>query len=123
MSSKGRPYRTVVVDGYEVLVGRGAADNDHLTFEVAEQDDLWMHVSDTPGSHVVVRNPSGQEVPRGVLQKAAQLTAWYSKARGARKVEVHYCKVADVVKPKRAPAGEVELERYERIRVQPALFE
>jgi predicted ribosome quality control (RQC) complex YloA/Tae2 family protein len=120
MSSKGKPYRTVTIDGWEVLVGRGADDNDYLTFEVADPDDLWMHVGDVPGSHVVIRNPAGGEVPQPVIRKAAQLTAWYSKARGSRKVGVDYCTVADVFKAKRAPAGEVELRRYDSIKVQPA---
>ncbi len=39
MSSKGRPYRTVDVEGFEVLIGRGDSENDHLTFEVAEPQD------------------------------------------------------------------------------------
>lgn len=123
MSSKGKPYRTVQVDGWEVLVGRGADDNDHLTFQVADPHDLWMHVGDTPGSHVVIRNPTGGEVPPQVIRQAAQLTAWYSKARGQRKVEVDYCTVADVTKRKRAPAGEVELERFTSIKVQPSRLE
>lgn len=123
MSSKGRPYRTVQIDGYEVLVGRGADDNDYLTFEVADAQDLWMHVGDSPGSHVVIRNPSGGDVPPSIIRKAAQLTGWYSKARGSRKVEVHYCAAADVSKPKRAPAGEVEIQRYSCIKVQPSPLE
>jgi predicted ribosome quality control (RQC) complex YloA/Tae2 family protein len=120
MASKGRPYRTLVIDGWEVLVGRGARENDDLTFHVAEKRDLWLHVAGgTPGSHVVVRNPERAEVPREVVEKAAQLAAWYSKARGAPRVEVHFCRVSDVRKPRGAPAGLVELGRYERIKVTP----
>ena len=124
MGSKGRPFRTVDIDGWEVLVGRGDADNDHLTFGVADKRDMWMHVGGgTPGSHVVIRNPDGVEVPREVLDKAAQLTAWYSKARGAPKVEVHVCRVADVSKPRGAPRGQVEIKRFKRIKVRPSRLE
>jgi predicted ribosome quality control (RQC) complex YloA/Tae2 family protein len=120
MSSKGRPYRTLVVAGFEVLVGRGDEDNDHLTFDVAEPRDLWLHVAGgTPGSHVVVRNPTGGEVPREVVERAAAAAAWYSKARAAPKVEVHYCKVADVSKPRGAPTGLVELARWKSVKVKP----
>jgi len=120
MASKGRPYRTVIIDGWEVLVGRGARENDDLTFHVADKRDLWLHVAGgTPGSHVVVRNPERGEVPRDVVEKAAQLAAWYSKARGAPRVEVHVCHVSDVKKPRGAPAGLVELARYERLKVTP----
>lgn len=120
MASKGRPYRTFNVEGHEILVGRGEDDNDHLTFDVAEPHDLWLHVGDgTPGSHVVVRNPGDGELPRPVVQRAAELAAWYSKARSAKSVDVHYCKASEVSKPRGAPAGLVELARFKNLRVKP----
>ncbi|MFO0676986.1 MAG: NFACT RNA binding domain-containing protein [Polyangiaceae bacterium] len=123
MASKGRPYRTFVVDGFEILVGRGEDDNDHLTFDVAEGHDIWLHVGGgTPGSHVVVRT-HGAEVPRTVLEAAASLAAWFSKARASKKVAVHWCKARDVKKPRGAPAGLVEIARYEEIRVTPKTLE
>lgn len=122
MGSKGRPYRTLTIDGFEVLVGRGDEDNDALTFEVAEPHDLWLHVAGgTPGSHVIVRNPERVEVPREVVERAAAAAAWYSKARGAAKVEVHVCRVADVSKPRGAPAGLVQLARWKSMRVRPEI--
>jgi predicted ribosome quality control (RQC) complex YloA/Tae2 family protein len=121
VASKGRPYRTVNVEGFEVLIGRGDDDNDHLTFNVAEPHDLWLHVAGgTPGSHVIVRNPERVEVPREVVEIAAAAAAWYSKARNSAKVEVHVCRAADVSKPRGAPSGLVELARYKTMRVRPA---
>ena len=121
MASKGKPYRTVDVDGWEVLVGRSSADNDYLTFDVANPHDLWLHVAGgTAGSHVVVRNPEKTDVPRPVIEKAAAFAAWYSKARGAPKAEVHYCRASDVSKPRGAPAGLVELAKWKSIKVAPA---
>ena len=119
MPGKGRPYRTVVVDGHEILVGRGDDENDLLTFEIAAPDDLWLHVAGgIAGSHVVVRNPDKlATVPANVDERAAALAAWHSKARGRARVEVHLCRVADVHKRRGAPAGEVELRRWERVRV------
>jgi len=120
MASKGRPYRRVEVEGFEVLIGRGARENDALTFGVAKGNDTWLHVAGgTPGSHVVVRNPERQVVPRSVIEQAARFAAWYSKARDGGSVEVHYCKVSDVRKPKGAPAGLVHLSSYQRVRVRP----
>jgi len=120
MGSRGRPYRTAVIDGFEVLIGRGEAENDHLTFDVAEPHDLWLHVAGgTAGSHVVIRNPDQVAVPRAVIERAAAAAAWYSKARGAARVEVHVCRVADVSKPRRAPPGLVELARWTGMKVKP----
>jgi predicted ribosome quality control (RQC) complex YloA/Tae2 family protein len=122
MGSKGRPYRTLLVDGFEILVGRGDEDNDVLTFEIAAPDDLWLHVGGgTPGSHVIVRNPDKIELPARVVECAASLAGWYSKARGAARVEVHVCRVRDVVRPRGAPAGLVELLRWKSVRVRPGL--
>ena len=119
VGSKGRPYRSVTIAGHEVLVGRGDRDNDTLTFEVAAPEDFWLHVAGgVAGSHVVVRNPDGvAALPPDVLAGAAALAAWHSKARGRARVEVHVCRVADVQKRRGAPAGEVELRRWERVRV------
>jgi predicted ribosome quality control (RQC) complex YloA/Tae2 family protein len=119
MASKGRGFRALEIEGFEVLVGKGDADNDRLTFGVAEPRDFWLHVAGAPGSHVIVRNPAElPELPRAVAEAAAQLAAWHSKARGARgKVEVHLCRVADVSKPRGFEPGEVRLRRFESIKV------
>lgn len=120
MSSKGRPYRTLDVDGFTILVGKNDEDNDRLTFDVAEPDDVWMHVAAYSGSHVLVRNPEHlHEIPRPVLERAAEFAAWYSKARGANRVEVHVCRARDVSKPRGFPAGKVLLSRWSRLRVHP----
>jgi predicted ribosome quality control (RQC) complex YloA/Tae2 family protein len=109
------------MDGWEILVGRAARDNDHLTFRVAAPHDLWLHASGYAGSHVVIRNPETRDdVPRPVIEAAAQLAAHHSKARGARgKVEVHLCRAADVRKPRGVPAGTVQLKRWSGVKVYP----
>jgi predicted ribosome quality control (RQC) complex YloA/Tae2 family protein len=119
MGSAGRPHRSSTVLGFEVLVGRGEQENDRLTFGVAEPRDFWLHVAGVPGSHVVVKNPEGKdELPGPVLEAAARLAAWHSKARGSRgKVEVHVCRVADVSKPRGFAPGEVRLRRHDVVRV------
>ena len=124
MSSKGRPYRSFTFDGFEILVGKAATDNDHLTFRIAEPHDLWLHVAGgTPGSHVVIRNPARGAVPEPVTRCAAALAAWYSKARNAARVEVHLCRASDVKKARGAPAGQVQIAHYKSLKVAPAPFE
>ena len=85
MASKGRRYKTVVVEGYEVLIGKGDADNDELTFALAAPEDFWLHVAGgVPGSHVVIRNPDKLDaLPRAVVERAAELAARHSKALGS----------------------------------------
>lgn len=121
MASRGRAFRSHEVAGFQILVGKGDSDNDRLTFGVGQPHDFWLHVSGVPGSHVLVRNPDAvPALPREVLERAAELAAWHSKARAAKgKVEVHVCRIADLRKPRGAPAGQVQLERWKSLRVYP----
>lgn len=117
---KGRAVRDLEFEGFQILVGKGDADNDRLTFKVAAPLDFWLHVAGVPGSHVVVRNPDRlAELPRAVLERAAELAAFHSKARHGGKVEVHWCRAADVSKPRGLPPGKVQLRTFKSIRVYP----
>lgn len=109
-------------DGFEILVGRSARENDRLSLREARPDDLWLHAAGYAGSHVVVRAKEGKtgEVPREIVEHAAQLAIWHSKARGAGgKVHVHLCRARDASKRRGSPAGQVVLRDYETLRVYP----
>jgi len=106
-------------DGFEILVGRTARENDHLTFKVAKPNDLWMHTGDYSGSHVVVRNVTRKDVPHRTLIEAAQLAAHFSQARKDPKVDVHYTQRKFVSKPKGAVPGLVRMTRFKNITVEP----
>ncbi len=117
---KGVAFRSVMVDGFEVLIGKGDAENDQLTFKVAENTDFWLHVASVPGSHVVIRNPDKlSELPRHVLERAAELAAYHSKARDGGKVEVHLARIADISKPRGFAPGKVILKKWIGVRVYP----
>jgi predicted ribosome quality control (RQC) complex YloA/Tae2 family protein len=106
-------------DGYEILVGRQARDNDHLTFRVARPHDLWLHAADYPGSHVIVRNSTRAEIPQRTVIEAAQLAAAYSQARRDSKVDVHYAQRKFLSKPKGAAPGLVRMSSFRTITVEP----
>ena len=109
-----------MVEGFEVLIGKGDADNDALTFKVGNPCDFWLHVASLPGSHVVIRNPDKvSEPPREVIERAAQLAAFFSKAREGGKVEVHMARIADISKPRGFAPGKVILKKWTGIRVYP----
>lgn len=111
--------RYLSTDGYEILVGRAARDNDNLTFRVAQPNDLWMHTGDYPGSHVVVRNPTRKEIPHRTLIEAAQLAGRFSQASDDTKVVVHYTERKFLSKPKGAAPGLVRMSRFKSITVEP----
>ena len=106
-------------DGYEILVGRAARDNDNLTFRFARAHDLWLHAADYPGSHVVVRNPNRAEIPHRTIIEAAQLAAAFSQAKQDSKVDVHYTERKFLSKPKGAAPGLVRMSSFRTITVEP----
>ena len=118
MSDAAAGWREVEEGGYRILVGKRAEDNDRLTFRVARPVDLWLHAAGCSGSHVVVVIPEGEgEPPRPVVERAAELAAYYSKARSATgKVAVHVCRAGEVRKERGAPAGEVRLRRFRTVK-------
>ena len=78
---RSRPLRYLSPEGFPILVGRNARQNEIVTFSEAGRDDLWLHVRDGPGAHVVIRC-GGQPVPELTLNVAARLAAWHSGQRG-----------------------------------------
>ncbi len=118
MAGKGKGYRTIERDGWEILVGKGARDNDELSLKIADPLDYWFHVEEYSGSHVILRCPGGIEPPPDIVRYAATLAAWHSKARGAGgKVEVHQCLARDVRKPRGYEPGKVQIKDWTTIKV------
>src|SRR5215475_827937 len=113
-----RRYRSS--DGYEIMVGRAGADNDHLTFRVAKSYDLWFHAADYPGSHVVLRNPQRKPIPPRAVTEAAQLAAKFSQARTLPRAAVNYCERKYVTKMKGFAPGQVRLSSFKTVMVEPA---
>lgn len=94
-------YRTS--GGYPLLVGRNNLQNDALTFRTAAKGDLWFHVKDQPGSHVILV-AGGEEPSERDYTEAAACAAYYSKARGDL-VAVDYTRVKNIKKPVGAKPG------------------
>jgi predicted ribosome quality control (RQC) complex YloA/Tae2 family protein len=114
------PYRRLIIDGWDIYIGRNDAQNDELTTRFARPHDLWLHAAGHAGSHVLVRRPHRTvPVPPAIVNKAAALAAWFSKAKHASYAEVHYAEARFVRKRRHAPPGQVILERCRSIRVSP----
>lgn len=106
-------------DGYTILVGKNAKQNDSLTFGHSRKDDLWLHARDTPGSHVIIRNPTAGPIPNPVLEFAASLAAKHSKRKHENLVPVQYTERKYVRKVKNGAAGAVLVEREKVIMIEP----
>jgi predicted ribosome quality control (RQC) complex YloA/Tae2 family protein len=115
-------HRFLSPQGFEIVVGRNAHQNEQVTFEVAGSSDLWLHVRDAPGSHVVIRN-GGQRVNEETLRMAAQLAAYYSSLRGERAAVVAYTPRRNVSRAPGGRTGQVLVRQEQTITVRAELPE
>jgi len=104
--NKSKPLRFVSSDGWEIFVGKNNKQNDDLTLRFADSDDLWLHAKDIPGSHVIIRT-NQQTPPDQTITEAANLAAYYSKARASSLIPVDYTSRRHVKKPSGAKPGMV----------------
>jgi predicted ribosome quality control (RQC) complex YloA/Tae2 family protein len=100
--------------GFELLIGRNNRQNDQLTFRTAGDYDLWFHTLEIPGSHALLRLKPGTVAEEVDLQFAADMAAYYSRARQSEQVPVVYTEPKYVYKPKGAKPGMV-VYKQERI--------
>lgn len=93
-----KPIHYISHDGFHIYVGKNNYQNEELTFKIANGGDWWFHAKGMPGSHVIVKS-NGEELPDRTFEEAARLAAFYSKGRGADKIEVDYTQKKNVKKP------------------------
>lgn len=116
-----KPYKVFDFMDYEIRVGRNAKSNDETTFKFSHKEDLWLHVKDATGSHVIVKHKAGSNIPAAVIGRAARIAAFYSKRKTESLVPVSYTKKKYVRKRKGDPAGMVVVEKEEVILAQPEI--
>ena len=107
-------HRYQTPSGFELLIGRNNRQNDQLTFRTANDYDLWFHTLEIPGSHALLRLKPGTVAEETDLQFAADMAAYYSRARHSEQVPVVYTEPKYVYKPKGAKPGMV-VYKQERI--------
>ena len=118
IQKRKKPEKYLASDGKTIiLVGRNNLQNEELTFKMARKDELWFHAKDIPGSHVVISgnlNPSDE-----VKTDAAELAAYYSKARLSNLVQVDMIEVKKLNKPTGGKPGFVTYTGQKTLRVTP----
>ena len=113
-----KPERYLATDGKTIiLVGKNNLQNDELTFKMAKKGELWFHAKDIPGSHVVITDnldPSDE-----VKTDAAELAAYFSKARHSNLVQVDMIEAKKLHKPTGGKPGFVTYRGQKTLRVTP----
>lgn len=112
-----QPYRIFHSEsGIEIWVGRTAHDNEVLSLKLARGNDWWLHASDVPGSHVVVRHSEPDEA---TVKDAMQLALFYSRLSKAGEGEVVLTQAKYVGKgPGGHRPGTVSVSKHKSYRVR-----
>ncbi|WP_100330854.1 Rqc2 family fibronectin-binding protein [Bacillus xiapuensis] len=103
-------------DGTLIVVGKNNKQNDYLTNKYARRDEIWLHTKDIPGSHVVIRHEAPAEK---TILEAANLAAYFSKAKSSSSVPVDFTKVRHVKKPNGTKPGFVLYDHQQTVYVTP----
>ena len=99
--------KTIITDtGTTIYVGKNSKENDYITFELAKKEYLWFHANNIPGAHVILNN----NISQNDIQEAANLAAFHSKDKLKKYVDIIYCPIENISKPKYAPAGLVLID-------------
>jgi len=114
---RSQPLRVTSSDGIPIWVGRSSGQNEEVTFRIARPDDLWLHVREQPGAHVLIR--ADVPVPDRTLEQAAGLAAYFSRARGSTSAEVVVTRKRNVRKIPGGPPGLVSYRDERSLRVAP----
>lgn len=114
------PYSRQFVEGYEIWIGKNAKSNDKLLQQYSYKEDLWMHVRDAPGSHVLLKYQAGKSFPKHIIELAAGVAAYNSKRKTEGLAPVIVTPKKYVRKAKGLAAGQVIIEKEEVILVAPA---
>ncbi len=117
-----KPMLFKTTDGFSVLVGRNNVMNDKLTLKTAKNYDIWFHVQDSAGSHVICCT-DGAEITDTAIHECAAIAAYYSKARESSNVAVDYTLVKNVKKPNGAKPGMVIYDTYKTEFATPVMEE
>jgi len=111
-------------EGFQILVGRNAKENELLLKGESSKSDMWLHAKQIEGPYVIVRNPERRpDIPRQTLLQAAIIAASFSKAKHSSIVPVDYTWVKYVNKPRGAKPGFVIYTHEKTLFVSPSDFE
>ncbi|WP_353093956.1 NFACT RNA binding domain-containing protein [Tissierella praeacuta] len=117
--SVSKPLHFISGDEFNIYVGKNNKQNDYLTLRLSRKDDMWLHVQNMPGSHVIIEK-KGKDIPSSTLEEAAILAAYYSKGKNSNHVAVDYTERKNIKKPKNAKAGMVIYDNFKTITINPS---
>lgn len=99
-----------------IYVGKNNIQNQTITSKIANKKDLWFHVKDYHGSHVLLK---AEKPTENLIRMCANLAAYFSKSKDSSSVPVNYCLVSELKKVPGAKTGFVTMKSYKTIFIDP----
>lgn len=100
----------------QIFVGKNNIQNNYVTHQIARKNDLWFHVKDYHGSHVLLKSENFTEEQ---IRLCASLAAYYSKGKDSSSVPVDYCLVSQIKKVPGSKIGFVTMKSNKTIYIDP----
>lgn len=102
---KTHPGLHYEVDGWTIIVGRTASENDDLLRHTVKGPDMWLHTRDYAGGYVFIKARKNKTVPLEILVLAGNLAVYHSKARQNGEADLYYTQVKYLRRAKNGPKG------------------
>lgn len=105
------------INGFAVYIGKNNKQNDYIYSKLSSPDDLWFHVLNTPGSHILIK--TDKKTPDSdTLLRVAQLAKQYSSAKNSSKTSVVYTMRKYIKRPLNTKSGFVVFKNEQEIVVE-----
>lgn len=116
-NKESNPHHYVSSSGLDIFVGKNNRQNDQLTFKKSSREDIWLHIQNMPGSHVILKT-NGEAFTQEDLLEAASLAGFYSSGKNNNLVSIDYTERKHVRKQKGGKPGLVFYENFNTLVVE-----
>ena len=101
-----------IEDGSRIYIGKNNKQNDYIVSKLASDDDMWFHVRNNAGSHVLLKT---KNLTDELILKCAQIAKENSGVKNSSKIGVIYTKRKYLKKPPGAALGYVTYRNEKEI--------
>ena len=117
IKNKKPNFLKIEYSGCNIYVGKNNIQNDYITHVIGRKDDLWFHVKNDHGSHVVVSG--NNKYNEDVIRYAANLAAKYSDSKDSSSVPVDYTEIKNLKKVPGKKGSFVTFKKNKTIYIDP----
>ncbi len=100
----------------DIFVGKNNIQNNYITHQLSRKQDMWFHVKDYHGSHVLIKT---MELEEDLIRMCANLAAYFSNGKQSSSVPVDYCPISQIKKVPGSKIGFVTMKSYKTIYIDP----